>query len=223
MKKEILNGTPIPYDLSVDTLKEMISSPMMKDFALACEALSYKNEPEAYQIMKSYLHDKDKYRRLYILKTIFRHSEAVELVDDLEKAIASTDFLFIENGLLIVSKYSIKISEALLISAVRKYCDQLYTAVGALKTLEKSDGNFEAIMKLFTLCSKCAQKEILGEILCNGYLPEKAYELFDLFADDDSGRIRLIGVKIGKRYGLDISKFLSDTDGHVRKAAKSKT
>jgi hypothetical protein len=39
MKKEILNGTPIPYDLSVDTLKEMISSPMMKDFALACEAL----------------------------------------------------------------------------------------------------------------------------------------------------------------------------------------
>ena len=59
--------------------------------------------------------------------------------------------------------------------------------------------------------------------MCNGYLPEKAYELFDLFADDDFGRIRLIGVKIGKRYGLDISKFLSDTDGHVRKAAKSKT
>ena len=220
MKKEILNGTPIPYDLSVDTLKEMISSPMMKDFALACEALSYKNEPEAYQIMKSYLHDKDKYRRLYILKTIFRYSEAVELVDDLEKAIASTDFLFIENGLLIVSEYNIKISEALLLSVVQKYCDQLYTAVGALKILAIIHNNFERIAEIFAICSKCAQKEILGEILCKAYLPEKAKPLFALFAKDSFGCIRLIGLKIGKQYGFDTTPFLTDSDGHFRKAVK---
>ena len=48
MKKEILNGTPIPYELSIEELEKMLSSPIMKDFSLACEALSYKNDPKAY-------------------------------------------------------------------------------------------------------------------------------------------------------------------------------
>ena len=220
MRKEILNGTLVPYDLPIEELKIMMFSSVMKDFSLACEALSYKNEPEAYQIMKSYIGAEDQYRRLYILKTIFRHSEAAELSDFLENAIASKDVLFVENGLTVVSEYHIKISEALLISAVRKHCDRLYTAVGALKTLEKSDGNFEAITKIFTLCSKCAQKEILGEILCKAYLPEKAKPLFALFAKDSFGCIRLIGLKIGKQYGFDTTPFLTDPDGHVRKAVK---
>ena len=47
MKKEILNGTRIPYELSVEELSKMLSSPIMKDFSLACEALSYKNEVAA--------------------------------------------------------------------------------------------------------------------------------------------------------------------------------
>ena len=75
MRKEILNGTPIPYDLHIKDLEEMMNSSVMKDFSLACEALSYKNDPAAYRIMKSHIDDNDKYRRLYVLKTIFRHSE----------------------------------------------------------------------------------------------------------------------------------------------------
>ena len=105
MRKEILNGTLIPYDLPIEELKIMMSSSVMKDFSLACEALSYKSEPEAYQIMKSYIGTEDQYRRLYILKTIFRHSEAAELSDFLENAIASKDVLFVENGLTVVSEY----------------------------------------------------------------------------------------------------------------------
>ena len=35
MKKEILNGTRIPYELSVEELSKMLSSPIMKDFSLA--------------------------------------------------------------------------------------------------------------------------------------------------------------------------------------------
>ena len=110
MKKEILNGTRIPYDLSVEELSKMLSSPIMQDFSLACEALSYKNDNAAYEAMKNYINDKDKYRRLYILKTIFRHPNAVELVDFLESAITSEDFLFVENGLLVISEYKITVS-----------------------------------------------------------------------------------------------------------------
>jgi len=221
MRKEILNGVPIPYDMSIEELKSMMSSPVMKDFSLACEALSYKNDPEAYRIMKSYINDRDKYRRLYILKTIFRHPEAVELIDFLENAIASDDFLFVQNGLIIVSDYGIKVSESLLLAAVKKYCNELYTAVGALKTLAINEFNYEAINKIFTSCTKCAQKEVLGEILCDGYLPQKAKELFELFKQDGFAKIRLLALEIGKRYGFDTRVFLSDTDGHIRKRFSS--
>lgn len=53
MKKEMLNGDMIPYDLSVGELEVMMTSAVMKDFTLACEALSYKNDNEAYRMMKS--------------------------------------------------------------------------------------------------------------------------------------------------------------------------
>ncbi len=220
MKKEMLNGMHIPYDLPIEELEKMLSSPIMQDFSLACEALSYKNDPEAYQIMKAHINDKDKYRRLYVLKTIFRYYEAAELVDFLENAIASDDFPFVENGLIIVSDYNIKVSEMLLITTVKKYCDDLYTAVGALKALEINNDNFEEITKIFTSCSKCFQKEILGEILCNAYLPQKSKELFELFKKDTFAKIRLIGLDIGKRYCFDTDEFLSDLDGHIRQATK---
>ena len=218
MKKEILSGKLIPYDLPTEELEVMMSSPIMKDFSLACEALSYKKEPEAYHIMKSHINSKDKYRRLYILKTIFRHPQAVELVDFLEDAITSDDFLFVENGLMMISDYRIQVSEPLLIAAVLKYCNELYTAVGALKTLKINEHNFEEITKIFTSCTKCAQKEIFGEILCDGYLPQKATELFGLFKKDAFAKIRLLALEIGKNYGFDTSDFLSDPDGHIRKA-----
>ena len=157
----MLNGSPIPYDLPIEELRAMMSSPVMKDFSLACEALSHKNASEAYQIMKAYINDKDKYRRLYVLNTIFRYPEAVELVDFLENAIASDDFLFVEQGLTVVSDYGIKVSEPLLLAAVRNHCDKLSVAVGALKTLAINESNFEEIKRIFTFCTKCLQKEVL--------------------------------------------------------------
>ena len=219
MRKEILNGTPIPYDLSIEELKAMMSSSVMKDFSLACEVLSYKNEPNAYHIMKAYVNDKDKYRRLYILKTIFRHAEAVELVDFLENAISSDDFLFAENGLIVIAEYKIKISDSLLLSAVTKHLPNLYTAVRALNTLDICEENYTKLTALFSKAEQCSQKECIGEILANKYLPSKSKELFELFSHDKFGKIRIFAIKIAKKYGYDLSVFLSDEDGHVRSLA----
>ena len=217
MKKELLNGTPIPYDLPIEELRAMMSSSVMKDFSLACEALSHKNDSEAYHIMKAYINDRDKYRRLYVLTTIFRYPEAVELIDFLENAIASDDVLFVENGLTVVSDYGIKVSEPLLLAAVKNHCDELSVSMGALKTLAINEDNFEEIKRIFVFCTKCLQKEILGETLCEGYLPQKAKELFELFRRDTFAKIRWIAFEIGKRYGFDTKDFLLDTDGHIRK------
>ena len=220
MKKEILNGTPIPYDLPIEDLKAMMSSAVMKDFSLACEALSYKDDPEAYRIMKSYINDKDKYRRLYVLKTIFRHPEAVELIEFLEKAVASDDLLFVEHGLSVVSDYNIRISDGLLLSTVCKHFSNLgYAASRSLSMLSVSDDHYTKLVELFKQEKRCYQKELVGEILIEKYLPQKAEELFDLFSRDGVAKIRLLAVKLANKYGYNISGFLDDIDGHVKKLA----
>jgi hypothetical protein len=219
MKKEILNGTRIPYELSVEELSKMLSSPIMKDFSLACEALSYKNDVTAYEAMKPFINDKDKYRRLYILKTIFRHPNAAELVDFLENAISSDDFLFAENGLIVIAEYKIKISDSLLLSVVDKHLPKLYTAIRSLNTLEICEENYTKLTSIFVKAEQCVQKEVIGEVLANNYLPSKSKELFELFSRDKFAKIRLFAVKIAKKYGYDLSVFLSDEDGHVRNLA----
>ena len=219
MKKETLNGTIIPYELSVEELSKMLTSPIMKDFSLACEALSYKNDAAAYEAMKSYINDKDKYRRLYILKTIFRHPNAVELVYILENAIASEDYLFVENGLIVISEYHIKVSDSLLLSAIHKHLPKLYTAISSLTTLDISEENYSKLTELFLKTEQCVQKEIIGEILADNYLTSKSKELFELFSHDKFAKIRLLAIKIAKNYGYNLSVFLSDMDGHVRNLA----
>ena len=219
MKKEMLNGTRIPYELSVEELGKMLSSPVMKDFSLACEALSYKDDIAAYEAMKFYINDKDKYRRLYILKTIFRHPNAAELVDFLENAISSNDTLFVENGLIVISEYKIKVSDSLLLSVVDKHLPELYTAVGALMMLDISEENYASLTRVFSKAGQSVQKEVIAEVLANHYLPSKSKELFELFGCDKFAKIRLLAVKIAMEYGYDLSPFLSDKDGHVRALA----
>lgn len=222
MKKEILNGTPIPYDLPIEDLKVMMASSTMKNFSLACEALSYKNDPDAYEIMKSYINDKDKYRRLYILKTIFRHREAAELFGILENAILSEDLLFVHNALTIISEYRIKISDAALLSAISKHLPKLYTELFALRMLDINEDNYGRLVELFGKAEECCQKEFIGEILMEKHLPSKAEELFELFKQDGFAKIRLLAVKLADKYGYDLSQFLRDIDGHVKKfVAKS--
>ena len=219
VKIEMLNGTRVPYELSVEELIKMLSSPVMQDFSLACEALSNKNDVAAYEAMKSHINDKDKYRRLYILKTIFRHPNAPELVDFLENAISADDFLFVENGLIVISEYKIKVSDPLLLAVVNKQLPKLNTAVHALVTLDITEENYTKLSELFLKAEQCVQREIIGKLLIDNYLPSKAKEVFELLRHDQFPKIRLLAIEIAQRYGYDLSEFLSDEDGHVRKMA----
>ena len=218
MKKEMLNGTPIPFDLTTDELSKMMESANMEDFSLACEVLSQRDDRKAYVIMKSYIGSKDKYRRLCILKTIFRHPEAVELVGFLEAAIASDDFLFVSNALLVVAEYGIIVSENLLLSAVQRYLSKLYTEVLSLRILDATEQNYQILTAFFEKSVTSSQKEFLCEILTQKYLPSKARDLFELFGREDFPKLRLAAVHLGKEYGFDISKFATDEDGHIRAA-----
>lgn len=220
MRKKILNGTPIPYGASIEELKMCLSSPSMKDFSLACEALSHSNHPEAYAAMKAYINDEDKYRRLYILKTIFRHPQATELANRLEESLADEDVLFVRAALTVIAEHKIKVADAALVAAILRHLPDLGGELLALHTLTPGEENYTRLTMLFKKATTCSQREFISEVLLFRYLPEKASDLFELFGHDPHAKIRILSVKIGREYSLNISDFLHDPDGHVRKQAQ---
>ena len=220
MKKEKINGVIVPYDKSTEELEIMLSGGSMSDFVVACEALSYKTDDKSFDLLERYITDKDKNKRLCILKTIFRHPSSRKLKKFLEESILSDDIWFSENGLKVAFECDIDVSDIVIFTAVNKYIENLYcTSLYILRKTEVNEVNFLKLVQLFKQAVVSGQKEILGEILFEKYLPEKAQDLFDLFSKDDFSKIRLLAVKIGKKYGFNIEVFNSDADGHVRKEA----
>ena len=220
MRTEKINGLTVPYSKATDELEIMLSNGNMSDFVVACEALSYKTDEKAFNLLKGYINDKDKYKRLCILKTIFRHRNSTQLKDFLEESILSDDLNFVENGLKNAYEYHLEFTDEIILTAVHKHFESLYcTFLYVLEELNINEENFLRLVELFKKSEISSQKEVLSDILREKYLPEKADVLFSLFSNDSFSKIRLTAVKIGKEYNFDISKFCTDSDGHVKKEA----
>ncbi len=221
MRVKEVNGVVVPYNKSSEELEIILSNGNMSDFTVACEALSYKTDIKAFELLKKYATNKDKFKRLIILKTIFRHPNSIILKDFLVESILSDDILFAENGLKAAFEYDIEISDNIILISVFKHFENLYcNSLYILKKVAKNEENFLKIVELFNKSDVSGQKEVLCETLCERYLPEKAEILFELFAKDKFSKIRLIAVKIGKKYNFDISRFYTDLDGHVKNALR---
>ncbi len=220
MKIESINGRRVPYELSINALAELCTSQCMEDFAVACEALSTLDNCESYRILKSYLGCKDKYRRLIALKAIHKLSASKKLTPNLEALLHSKDVLFVHAASEIIVSKRIGIPNDVILDTLHKYIDD--ASVGQLViVLKKDEASFNALISIFKRSHKCLYQEIICEYLYSNYRDEKPEELFLLFRESPFGKIRCYAVMLGKAHGLDLSGFLTDTDGHVRKLISS--
>ena len=122
---------------------------------------------------------------------------------------------------MMIVDLGIKINREILLAGVERELKDPYTdGINALRALEANEENFRAIISIFKKAKVSHQKEFLAEILCEKYLPEKASELFALFAVSDFAKVRIIAARIGRKYGFDLEKLKYDENGHVRKAAE---
>ena len=226
MKKSIFDGASATCDKTLSELREMMASSEMKDFTVACEELSYMDSDEAFEIMRPYLDHKDKYRRLYVLKTIFRHPRAADISYYLEEAILSSDKLFVENGLLTVGRYGIKIPEEIIWFGVEN-SDLSYNDMRAIKLLDASPENYKKILDIFFgegIFNKRIywQKIFIADILREKYIPEKAEELYRIFATDGFADIRFRAMKIADDFGFDKETLLEKIRTGASRLAESK-
>ena len=224
MDQTLLNGAPVPQEYSVEALETMLQSPVMQEFCLAVNALLNVKDDKTFDLLKPFLTHKDKYRRLYVFKKIFYHPRGREIFNVLIEALSSEDSYFVNAALSIISTLKIRVPEQLLIEAVnRTFSDRYPDSLHALSMLEANENNFNYLISLFLKSETCGNSELLAEILFDKYAAQKSEILFNLFSSGKYAKIKLLAIQLGNRYGFDISQFLKDNDGHVRKLAKKAT
>lgn len=216
--KPLINSHPVPYDLPKESLYTLLASDSMTDFTLACEALSAIPDEDVCDRLGAYLTSPDKYRRLAVLKVIFRNPFAVKLTPLLEQAIMSEDVLFTENGLRIAFEYRVPVSETAILTATRRHMAKLY-APDALDLLAVNEENYCALIGIFSQCATSLQQEVLADILVRKYADTHAAELFSLFSISPHPKVRCVAANLGLAHGFDLAPLQRDPDGHVRKAA----
>lgn len=217
--KTEINGRPVPYGLPGEELYSLLASESMTDFVLACEALSALSDRETCDRLGAYLTHPDKYRRLAVLKVIFRNPFAVSYWPALEEALLSEDILFAENGLRVAHECRVPVSESAILTAIRRHLARLY-APYALELLTVSEENYLALTRIFSQCVTSLQQEVLADILVRAYADTHAAGLFALFSASRYPKVRCAAANLGLAHGFDLTVLQSDPDGHVRKASR---
>jgi hypothetical protein len=218
--KTEINGRPVPHGLPKEELYGLLASDSMTDFVPACEALSALSDEEACDRLGAYLTHPDKYRRLAVLKVIFRDPHAVKYLPALEEAIASEHILFAENGLRAAYECRMPVSDSVILTATRRHLGELFS-LDALDLLTVSEENYRALIEIHSLCVTSLQQEILADILARKYADAHAPALFELFSASRYPQTRLRAVELGLRFSFDLTALRNDPDGHVRRAAST--
>ncbi len=216
--KTEINGRPVPHGLPKEELYGLLASDSMTDFVPACEALSALSDEEACDRLGAYLTHPDKYRRLAVLKVIFRNPHAVKYLPALEEAVSSEHILFAENGLRVAYECRMPVPDPVILAATRRHLGELFS-LHALDLVSVSEENYRALTEILPQCVTSLQQEILADILARRYADAHAPALFELFSASPYPKTRLQAVGLGLRFGFDLAALQKDPDGHVRKAA----
>jgi HEAT repeat protein len=218
-----VNGELIPRDATLQDLKLILQKNDMPRFRNVCEALSRMTDDEAFEAMAAYLNDKDKYKRLCVICTIFRHPLARKIADQVEACLKSNDFIFVYTILNVIIENHIQADNASLLSAVRKYFTKLYSYhLQALFQLENTAENYASLNSLYRLAFNAnGKREMIAQALLNLANADRFIFLYGLFSNDEFSKIRLLAIKLAQKFDHPelVTNYENDPNGHVRKYA----
>ena len=208
--------------ISITELDQMMETSDMKQYGKVANALVQKKSKEAYEVLKKHIFSKDVYKRRYVLSVIFEYPEALELVDELEKALKTQNaYLFMTTTILsLMIKYHITLDASVVVEALTNsdMNDGWYYQV--LGEFDKNEKNLEMILKLYRAKRKYTSIRIfMAEEIFKFVNEENYMQLYQLFEKDEQPHIRMVACKIANKMGRRdlLELFKDDKDGHVRK------
>lgn len=223
----ILNGRPVPYDLPLPTLLNMLESNDMTDFALACEILATHKTQEVYEVLKKYLEHKDKYKRRYVWSIIFAFPEAQERITQFTDLFYAKDMIFVNAAFRILLHYRLPVGDIVIFDAIRQHHTQLDAYFyDALLLVQGNEENFQRLLSMYYQMrnqkDNRSKREAVARALQQFWSNDHFEELFALFQKDEFSKIRYIACNMAaEKQRVDlVRQFLDDLDGHVRKLAR---
>ena len=217
---KLLNGKPVPDDLSIEELHVMLESSDMQTFALACEALRNRKTNEAYSLLKEYLTEKDTHKYRYILSVIFSYDESSQLQEHFLGAMQSDNMYLVRTVLDHLVHRNIWVSDEQILCCFEKNHNSLdayyYQILG---NLAKTEQHAERLIRLLNTAETDSIRIAVAECL-ESFSSETNYlRIYALLADSNIAKVRMQACQIANKFSrVDLlQKFTDDPDGHVRK------
>lgn len=208
--------------ISIKELDQMMETSEMKQFCIVAKELVRRNSKEAYEVLKRYVFSSDIYKRRYILSVIFEYPYAIELVDELDKALRTENAKsFMTTTILeVLINYNIRINADTIIQALKNRDLDYGWYYQVISTFDKNEENLEKLLELYKMKGKCTSIRIFMAEELLGFVNEENYmQLFRLFEKDEQAHIRMVACKIANQMNRQdlLVLFKEDEDGHIRK------
>lgn len=194
----------------------------MQTFSLVCEALRNMGTADAYALLKQHIHTPDLYRRRYVLSVIFDFPQAWELTSELERAMESSTNFLVTTALEQLRTGTVQVSDEAILSCFERSNNCLDSSFySVLSRIQKSDGHYQRIRKLYDSSTSTSTKIALAECLYAFADGHNFESLYILFRNASAAHIRILACRIARDFqrGDWLQTFRDDPDGHIRKLA----
>ena len=208
--------------IDIEKLVQMMKTSDMKQFCATAKELVRRNSEEAYEILKKYVCSSDLYKRRYILSIIFEYPYAIELKEELDKALRTENAKsFMTTTILeVLIKYNIKIDSRTILQVLKNSNLDYGWYYQVIRTFDNNDKNLEMLLELYRIKGACTSIRIFMAEQLLRFAKEKNYmQLFQVFEQDEQPHIRMIACEIANKMNRQdlLLLFKNDRDGHIRK------
>lgn len=217
-------GVPVPYDASVDELRERLGMPGPLAWA-ACLALGYKPEPEAVSLLAEMAKNQDWSLRNLAVQGLGTHPQGAQAAELVINALADPVQQIVRTACDAAARLKLRAARARLIALLASAEPQMrFHAVRALGELWSPEDHGS----VWALSRKDKEEFVRKEAertLRRTASEQTWHRLFDLWKLDPLPRLRVWACELLCEFGQssdlpELRRLVRDRNAHVRRAAE---
>jgi hypothetical protein len=223
-KPELVNVARIPHELDVRALRQMICVPGPDSWA-ACAALGYKQEEEAFEVLKSLATSADWRFRRTVVEAMATHRLGKSNGELICSFLKDSSAYVVRTACDAAAKLALSAAHDDVVALIRSTdAATRQCAIRALCTLWRPS-DFAAVMAVFKNDTSEEVRREAGRTLRQHAEADNWMHLFEAWRKSQLHTHRIWACELAAEFGdkgvvAEVEAMTNDSDGHVRKAAK---
>lgn len=223
MKPPMINGVPVPYGLSVGSLRDRIRSPGPEAW-VAVAALGFSDEPKAIEVLAGLLRSPDWRFRRSAVAALPHHGLAATLTCELVNALDDSSPYVVRTACEAVAALKVVAARSRLVELLGSPAAATRSAAARALGVVAGENEFQALLARFRSEQSTGTKREIAWAMREKATAATWRVLFDLWSTDSLPRHRVWSCELVEAFGREgalpeLHRMTSDSDGHVRKAA----